>query len=184
MAKICASEKTTARQRWIEQGLLELMQERSFEEITVTDLCRYLELSRRSFYRYFRDMEDVLDCLMSHTFQDMVIVDSPLTIPALQTYYEFWQWQKPLLNALAFSKMRGKITEYAMSYADEETLKKHLAVDDLGMDISREVNLFVITGLSSLLIAWHEEGFQKTPEQMARITHRMLSKPVMVPVQK
>ena len=28
MAKLCTNETTTARQRWIENGLLELMQER------------------------------------------------------------------------------------------------------------------------------------------------------------
>ena len=66
MAKLCTNETTTARQRWIENGLLELMQERKFEDVTVTDLCRHLNLSRRSFYRYFDNMEDVLDCLLDH----------------------------------------------------------------------------------------------------------------------
>ena len=69
MTKICTKEKTAARQRWIENGLMELMQKCKFEDITATDLCRYLELPRRSFYRYFNDMEDVLDSLMNHTFR-------------------------------------------------------------------------------------------------------------------
>lgn len=181
MAKVCTNEKSASRQRWIENGLLELMQECRFENITVTDLCRHLALSRRSFYRYFRDMEDVLDSLMNHTFQDMVITNSPLTLPALEPYYEFWLCQKPLLNALAFSGMRSKITEYAMRYANEETLKNHLSVNGLEMELYHEINLFVISGLSSLLISWHTEGFQKTPEQMARIAYRMLSEPLLLP---
>ena len=65
MAKVCTNEKTASRQRWIENGLLELMQERKFEKITVTELCLHLNLSRRSFYRYFRDLEDVLEVRMA-----------------------------------------------------------------------------------------------------------------------
>ena len=61
MAKTCTTEKTAARQRWIENGLLELMLEKRFEDISVTELCDHLSLSRRSFYRYFSDLGDVLD---------------------------------------------------------------------------------------------------------------------------
>ena len=86
MSKICTNEKTAARQRWIENGLLELMQECRFENITVTDLCRHLQLPRRSFYRYFDDMEDLLDGLMNHTFQDMAIANGHLSIDMLEKY--------------------------------------------------------------------------------------------------
>ena len=184
MAKVCTNEKTASRQRWIENGLLELMQERKFENITVTDLCQHLELSRRSFYRYFSDIEDVLDSLMNHTFQDMAIADTGITVVELEKYYEFWFCHRSLLNALANSGMHSKITEYAMRYADAESLKRYLTVDDTGMDLSRETNLFMISGLSSLLTSWHREGFQKTPEQMASIAYRMLSEPLLVHIKK
>ena len=176
VAKTCTNEKTAARQRWIENGLLGLMLDNRFEQITVTDLCRHLGMARRSFYRYFRDMEDVLDSLMNHTFQDMAITNTQLTIPALEEYYTFWHRQRPLLSALAHSGMHGKLTQYALKYADEESLKKHLSDEE--PDLTREMNLFVISGLSALLISWHAEGFQKTPRQMAQIAQRMLSRPL------
>ena len=179
MAKVCTNEKTASRQRWIENGLLELMQERKFEKITVTELCLHLNLSRRSFYRYFRDLEDVLDMLMVHTFQDMAIPYSELTIPDLTEKYGFWLRPKPLLSALARSGMYGKLTEYTLKYASERPLRVVLPSDDAGMDISGEMNLFVVSGLASLLISWYAEGFQKTPEQMAKIAHRMLTEPLL-----
>ena len=71
-----------------------------------------------------------------------------------------------------------------MRYSNQDSLKKYLPVNDLGMDLSREMNLFVISGLSSLMISWHTEGFQKTPRQMAQIAYRMLSEPLLVQTQK
>ena len=180
MAKVCTNEKTSVRQRWIENGLLELMQEKTFDSLSVTELCRHLDLSRRSFYRYFRDMEDVLDSLMHHTFQDMAITDTGLTVGELEKYYDFWLRHKALLNALARSDMRSKIAEYAMRYSNEESLKKYLIPQDPEMDLCREMNLFVTSGLSSLIISWHAEGFQKTPHQMACIAYRMLSEPLLI----
>ena len=180
MTKICTNEKTAVRQRWIENGLMELMQKYRFEDITATDLCRYLELPRRSFYRYFENMEDVLDSLMNHTFQDMAIADTGFTVAELEKYYEFWLHRKSLLNSLANSGMYSKIVEYAMRYTNKESMKKYLPAHTSEMDLSQEMNLFVITGLASMMISWHADGFQKTPHQMACIAHRMLSEPLLI----
>ena len=179
MAKVCTNERTTARQRWIENGLLELMQERKFEDIAVTDLCQHLELPRRSFYRYFRDLEDVLDSLMNRTFQEMAISEASLTMQDLEENYRFWLRQKPLLSALARNGMYGKIVEYTIQYAGEESIQTYLSQKDLAMELSREICLFVITGSASLLISWYAEGFQRTPEQMAQIAYRMLYEPLL-----
>lgn len=177
MAKQCATEKTAARQRWIENGLLELMQERRFDEITVTDLCLHLALSRRSFYRYFHDLEDVLDCLMNHTFQDMAIIHASPTIPELEAYCAFWLERKALLSALSRSNMHSKLVQYTLKYSSEDALEQSLSREDL--DLGKEINLFVVSGMSSLLISWHQEGFRKTPMEMAQIAMRLLFKPLL-----
>ena len=179
MAKICTNEKAAARQRWIENGLMVLMQEQRFEEITVTELCRYLHLSRRSFYRYFGSIEDVLESLLDHTFQEMAITDSSMTVAQLENYYEFWRGRKELLDALANSGMTTKIVHYALKYADEVTLQRHLAPDDLDARRSKELNLFIVSGLSSLLIGWHSEDFRKPPGEMAKTAYRMLYEPLL-----
>lgn len=179
MAKICTNEKTASRQRWIENGLLELMQEQKFEDITVTALCLHLNLSRRSFYRYFSDIEDVLDSLMHRTFQEMPPLTAPFGISDLTASYDFWLQRKALLSALVRSEMPGKLTEYTLKYVDEAVLEKSLNTDLSELEISHEVNLFVVTGLGSLLVSWYLEGFRKSPEQMAQIAYRMLTAPIL-----
>ncbi len=179
MAKICVTEQSARRQRWIENGLLELMQKRRYEQITVTDLCCHLGLARRSFYRYFRDLEDVLDSLLTHTFQDMAISDIFLGVEDIRQNMEFWLERRPLLDALSHSGMMDKLFEYTLRFTDGLSIGNFLTEDGLQMDISREANMFIVTGSISLIIAWYQEGFRKTPEQMARIAYRMLTEAIL-----
>ena len=44
----------------ITQAMAALMAEKRFEDITITELVRRAGVSRNSFYRNFRDMDDVL----------------------------------------------------------------------------------------------------------------------------
>lgn len=179
MAKSCVTEKTARRQEWIENGLLELMQRQRFESITVTDLCRHLALSRRSFYRYFRDLEDVLDSLLSRTFQRMGLPEHVLSQSDFRENFEFWMENRRILDALHRSGMLEKLHEYTLRITQPMSILPHLASDSLDMDISREAGLFAASGSVALAIAWYLDGFRKTPEQMARIAYRLLFSPIL-----
>lgn len=179
MAKTCVTEKSAQRQRWIENGLLEMMLIQKLDEISVSDLCRHLKLSRRSFYRYFEDLEDVLDSLMNHTFQDLALTSKILDFTEMLQSYEFWIHHRELLDALNKSGLINKLYEYTFRYTDSKTINRHLAPDDIHTDIHQEVCVFVISGFVSLIIAWFMDGFRKTPEQMAQIAQRMLFSPIL-----
>ena len=179
MAKTCITEKTAQRQEWIENGLLEMMLLKKFEDISVTELCLHLKLSRRSFYRYFSDLEDVLDSLLKNTFQNLAIPNSLPLIEEIQNNFEFWLDHKALFAALDRSGMIDKLFEYTVRYSDPYAIRDILAPDDLGLDIYREANLFATTGSIALAVAWYKDGFRKKPEQMAQIAHRMLFKPIL-----
>ena len=53
MYKLCKTEQSANRQRSLEQGLLQAMQIKHFDEISVSDLCAQLDVPRKAFYRYF-----------------------------------------------------------------------------------------------------------------------------------
>lgn len=175
MAKICVTEKTAQRQRWIEQGLQELMLQSKFSQISVTDLCRHLELSRRSFYRYFDNLDDVLDSLLGNTFRNLMLSPMEPSIQDLQRSYAYWVEHRELLDALYHGGVIEKLFEYSMRYSDFQTTLTGTGDDTHHQD--RQV--FIIGGFMSLMITWYLEGFQKTPEQMARISHRMLYEPFL-----
>ena len=42
-------------------GLIELLKEKSLEDINVVLLCDYVKSNRQTFYYHFRDIADVVD---------------------------------------------------------------------------------------------------------------------------
>lgn len=175
MAKTCVTEKTADRQRWIENGLLTLMLQKQYSRISVTDLCSHLQLPRRSFYRYFNDLDDVLNSLMEHTFQQLVLVPREPSVQDLQRGYEFWLERRDLLDALYHGGLMEKLFEFTLRYTGFHNA--NAAAN--GPEPQKDTQLFIISGFVSLIISWYSDGFQKTPEQMARISHKMLYEPFL-----
>lgn len=54
----------------IKQSLLELLREKPFEKITVTEICKVGDLNRGTFYLHYYDTWDVLDNLITDALSD------------------------------------------------------------------------------------------------------------------
>lgn len=181
MAKNCIIEKSVLRQRQIEEGFLELMQTYSYEDISVTLLCRYLDLPYRTFYRYFEDKNDLLDSLLNHTFQDFTARGAVNKNDYLHQF-TFWYENRNLLDALCKSNFQSKVYDYCMLYINSAEAEKLLTQEMKELDALNEVCLFTASAFASLIIAWHAEGFKKTPKQMAHIYYHMVTKPLFKPM--
>lgn len=77
MYKLCQSEKSYQRQRELELGLLQLMLKQDYADITVSQLCEYMDIPRKSFYRYFASKDGVLYALIDHTIVDYFEIPLP-----------------------------------------------------------------------------------------------------------
>lgn len=60
MYKLCRTEQSAARQRQLEQGLLQAMRTQQYEDISISDLCDQMGIPRKSFYRYFSNKDGAL----------------------------------------------------------------------------------------------------------------------------
>ena len=74
MAEESRGRKMDRRTRYTRQTirdtLLELMEEKSFSRVTVTEVCRRAEMNRGTFYLHYLDLSDVLDDLIAEMLSD------------------------------------------------------------------------------------------------------------------
>ena len=185
MYKLCKTEQSARRQREIESALLEIMMKKSYNEITITELCERLDMPRKTFYRYFESKDDALYALIEHTMTEYSGFNAAPTVEGSRTlrkeiekYYAFWLEHRQLLDALYKNNMLEKIIDVSINFPvnDMVSIKKFLPDDS---DWAREkIFKFAVCGLCFQMIDWYRDGFKTSISDMARISCRTLAKPL------
>ena len=186
MYKYCKTDQSARRQRDLEQGLLAMMEHHRFEEISVSDLCEYMNVPRKSFYRYFSGKDGALYSLIDHTIADFYQMPVPPkksrgnAMGDLDLFFTYWYNNKLFLDALQRNSLSGILVERANSFALREGFipKKFKAIpeDKQGIALS-----FAICGLMSMTLSWHLQGFTISPDEMTRLAINMLTTPLLAP---
>ena len=185
MYKLCKTEQSAVRQKALEQGLLQSMLLKDYEEISVSDLCDTLGVPRKSFYRYFSGKDGALHALIDHTLMEFEGFTMPYRrgknrtlISELEGFFVFWLEHRSLLDALGRSGMRGMLVERAVTHAlSEAAMPTRFSSHDT-KEMQVEVTVFSVCGLMSMVLTWHQNGYKKTPQEMAKIAARLLVQPL------
>ena len=183
MYKLCKTEQSAARQRQLEQGLLQAMRTQQYEDISISDLCDRMGVPRKSFYRYFSNKDGALFALLDHTFMEF---EQPVdynhrgqqTLADLERFFVFWYERKDLLAALQRSRLCGLLVERATAHALHERLMPGYLVAKEGTT-QRVALTFIICGLLSMVLTWHSDGYQEMPTKMAQTASMLLKKPLL-----
>ncbi len=186
MYKLCKTEQSAARQRQLEQGLLQAMLVRRYEEISVSELCDQLELPRKSFYRYFSGKDGALHALIDHTLleyeqfpQQEKAGEEPPRQGELERFFLFWRSRKNLLDALARSDLIAVLVVRAIEMAKASLgLSERNPPRELHMTRDHAV-MFGVCGLMNMMLQWHRDGFDMPPRELAAIALRLLSQPLV-----
>lgn len=185
MYKLCKTEQSAARQRQVEQCLLETMMLQRYEDISVSDLCRRAGIPRKSFYRYFSSKDGAFHALLDHTMMEFESFSGPYAVGEhrtlerdLERFFMFWMLKKPLLDVLAKSNLSGVLIERAIAQSVTETTlpKRFLPQDQRPMQ--EQITIFCVCGFMSMVIQWHLGGYLQSARLMAQTAVRLVTKPL------
>ena len=91
-------------QKLLADGLLSLLEQKPFREITIKELCSHSDIARRTFYRHFSSVEDVMAYVVSHIIENfnkhMLQVQKEAYPAILASYFAFWKDYASLLELL------------------------------------------------------------------------------------
>jgi len=185
MYKLCKTEQSAARQRELELGLLQAMQVKRYEDITISELCDRMQVPRKSFYRYFSSKDGALFALLDHTMMEFYESGlrgkrSGTALGDLENYFIFWYEHQALLDALERSQLSGILVERATALAQREKLMPN-RIQSWPVDLQGVALSFAICGLMSMVIQWHHGGYRISPAEMTRTATALLTQPLLQP---
>lgn len=162
-------------QEYITKALLALMEEKAYDEISITEITKMAQLARRTFYLNFSSKQEVLDGYFEVLFIDFMdslrqTKEADLYHKAL-AYFNFWESRLRFVLLLEKNQLfEGLIKKYTEKLADQQYFN---SFKDLGKDLSEKeleiLILFNAAGLWKMLEYWALTNNQESAEDMARI---------------
>lgn len=176
--EIKADRRILKTKKAIYEALVELMQKKKLNSITVTELAAQADINRKTFYTYYSTVNDVLDeginelitslkdllCAMSEDYN----MFSPQTLFAfLNTIMSDADIARDL-----FASDNGSLLFNRLQKALQETLLKELVNRDIKMNVPSEhyplISSFVAGGMVSAYYEWITDPDGITLDEMAR----------------
>ena len=154
----------------IEQAFLRLMTQKSYMDITVTDIVQEANVARVSFYRNFASISEVLDSIADATAEKLNIEFLPLLDTSDERKlreYLFNYFYQISLNYKEMWAIRGLKMDLFTKRLGEKIHEKRKAVESADSDISEKygwvVKLCVLDGVSR---RWIMDEMKETPEEI------------------
>ena len=144
-------------------ALLELMKVYPYTDITVTQLSREAELSRKTFYRLFDDKDDILTLLFDGLYLECFTQIRQRNVKRywelVQLYFDFWESRKEVLFLLSKSGLLSRMFEYVYRHGEQVFVALRSADTANAFSASLPYLLaYSIGGMHSMLMKWVESG--------------------------
>lgn len=164
-------------------ALLELIQEKKFEQITIQDISDRADLNRATFYLHYGNKEELLADSLESYFDTLVEQITPLTL-------EKPIWDNPEVDEMVFAHVaehaelyRVLLGENGMGYvinrvidyiAQFSALQLQTGLGDVEPHAPIEIIARHVAGsLYALLTWWLINDMPYTPREMAEMTTRL-----------
>ena len=163
--------------RWIAEALLQILEEKPYHEITISEVAARADLSRRTFYRHFETLDDVVDYEIQ-TLCDEFIAGfgtkshrkGDLT-HAAEMFFRFWSDKRAVLRLLAGSN-RAMFPQQA--FLDMVYDKRLIQLNATPPKETYYMYRFALGGLWNMLLQWAADDDPPTPTEMSHIVQRVL----------
>ena len=184
MYKQCRTEQSAARQRQLEEGLLAMMLKRRYDEISVSDLCEELGVPRKAFYRYFSGKDGALFSMIDRALMDFEIhstsremFEPETPMDYMEHVFVYWTEHRELLDALKKNNLSGLLIQRALEFSQNlDAIPRFMLIRDKRL---REYGtMFMVCGLMTMIVQWHNDGFAKSTTEMAELTMQLLTRPM------
>lgn len=165
--------------RWLKEALLSLMQEKTFHQITITEVCQKAGLTRRTFYRNFGSKEELLSLCLKEKAEEYIEYQKNVTDFSLQNitraYFDFWKENLQFAQALKRSDhLFSLLQEYDryLPYVHRKVLGD--SENYGGQNELTYALVFSAGGFWNMLSCWLDEGATKSSDEMAVMVQNIL----------
>lgn len=152
----------------IKGALMELMTEKSYMDISVTDIITKANVARASFYRNYNSVSDIIDAIVEEMSDEMISDIIPVMRSKderrwreflFEHFYRFKRKKNKMSvigvqnMSIIFSRMDYRMQQRANEYPNETLEDKYMATGKMGL-------------INNITKKWMDNEMQETPEEI------------------
>lgn len=189
MLKPADDRRAIRTKKMIKISLSELIEEKGFNNISITDLTTRADINRGTFYLHYADKYDLLEKIENEIIQEIQeqtkdidniniksIDDSNEPLPFVIKLFEYFEENSSLIKAILGPKgdplLQSKLKKVMeVNYFEKKLVK---AFKQENMMIPEEYFVsYIISAHLGVVQQWLESGMNKSPKEMALILFKM-----------
>lgn len=181
-SKINANDRRVKRtKKLLRDSLFSLLQEKSINEITVTELTEVADINRATFYFYYTDIFDMLDQIQNEAYEmfEDVLQGTEESVNSPESFAKFIE------NILTFCKNNPAIARFVITreYNNNKVLKRIKKLLSKNVPVAKEVYSqedprrfilnFALNSLTGTVVDWMDDGMVIPPSTMSEFISDM-----------
>ena len=161
-------------------ALVELMQEKPIDEVTVQEVLDRAGVGRSTFYLHYRDKDDLLLCVLEDGMEMWSTAltrkkEKSLRVAAVMEFFAHAASGRKIYRALIDSGRIHTFFELAQGYFSRGIARrmKDMGLESLGQSELDARSQALAGNLLALLKWWLDRGAKESPKYMDELFHRM-----------
>lgn len=157
----------------LKDAIIELLETRSLDRITVTDICAAADVNRSTFYAHYEDVRQLLREIENDMLGHVPILPIPYAsqpeqqgIEPLTEFLRYVQGNERLYRVMLMRRDGGEFFNRAVSAMVEAARQSGEIGDER---LARYDCAYRLNGTIGIIREWIEDGFPLSPEEMARV---------------
>jgi AcrR family transcriptional regulator len=164
---------------WIWEALLDLMEEKPYEQISVRDITDKAGIARQTFYYNYQDKDDVIFEYLDHCFDiktEEASKGGALKQIILVFNQSYIDKERELINRfMALPSIKNRIMLTVLNTPIKFMEKRWEGQSDEEYEISRYKVCYQIAGCMRIIIDWFTSGMKTPMEQLVALLNSMAS---------
>ena len=174
------NQRIALTKKLLQEGLLRLLEEKSLDKISVTELCRESGINRATFYNHYNSPQELLTSIESKVKQELEsIIGCPRTADEIirRTEGVCAYFHDNARTILILHSCHADRDIHDVLYALNQNFHlyqlntKYTRIMD--SDSLTLVSVFFYTGCYNILLEWIRHDIPKTPKEVAELMVRL-----------
>jgi AcrR family transcriptional regulator len=162
--------------RVIKDTLIELLQRKPIEKITVKELCESADVNRSTFYAHFADPSDVLRRIEQETYADLTAYIAEFSAEdegeakAILTHiFDYISKNSGILRVLLSDNAAPDFGRSVMHVVSDLIAGEWAARANADADTLGNAFVFIVNGAIGIVRQWLDDGMDKSAEEMSAL---------------